>query len=481
MKTQTDSRYHDSKQKQYNNNFLTNTKRSTAMNTKYFLRKGLMALVSLLMITSMMFAGDFINKGTLTNKVGKSFTVSTGNFQNYKATDVGGTVNNAGTITISSASKDFLNSNGTENGTLTNNIATDYGTVNVGRDFVNQTGVVTNSSTAVIDANNDVTNTTGTFTNTGIVRVFNNLTSTSGFVTTAGTVEYDGSGAQSVLGITYGTLKALTGGTKTLAGAVTASTGFEIGGGATLAVNTNTLTLNGTVTTGGTLTSANSGTVEYLGASQNVFAATYGNLTVGGSGTHTSSGTVTVNSVYTNAVSGVILSTVGFTSAVGANLSANSGTLQASGTVTIGDGLSETIGGTFNYSGATQTVAAAQYTDLTLSGNGGNVTFPASLYIAGAYSPSGTSTRDYTGSTIRFNGSGAQSIAGDASSFAALEFFNAGVKTITSSVTTTGSVTIDASVNAGDGVAVSNGIVLTVGGDLNNDGTLTNDGTITVN
>lgn len=67
------------------NNQLTHSKRSKTMNASRYFQVGLVALVSLFLLSSVMLAGDFKNAGVLYNKSGKTFTVANGNFQNYNA------------------------------------------------------------------------------------------------------------------------------------------------------------------------------------------------------------------------------------------------------------------------------------------------------------------------------------------------------------------------------------------------------------
>ncbi len=453
------------------------------MNASKMFRTAIMALIAVFLFSNMVFAGDFVNGGTLVNNTTKSVLVKTGSFLNYKtAGSKPGTVNNAGTIEIPALTKNFENGNGAIAGTVTNNIASDYGTINVRNDFNNSaTGTLTNSSTAVVRVYHDFVHTaSGTATNTGRILIKNTLSAGAGFTTSGGTVEFDSSGAQTIPSLTYGTLKALTGGTKTLAGTTTVNTEFEAGSGVTVVVSTNTLTLAGTVTLGGSLTSATNGTVEYTGAAQNVFASNYGNLTLSGSLTKTSVGTVSIAGSYSNSVT---LSTVGFTTVSGATFGSNTGLTKASGTVTMGDGLTVNIGGTFEYTTAGQSVASAQYTNLTLSNGSGTVTLPASVYISGNYTPSGAGLRDYSTSTsaLLFNGTTTtQTVSADANgTFYALAFAGDTQKDVTGTLATTSDFTIQSSVSGAVGVRVTGD--LTVGGNLDNEGTLTNEGTITVN
>lgn len=445
------------------------SKRSSVMNTKQVIRRALAALVSFLLLASVVLAGDFKNGGRLYNKSTKSFIVKSGNFQNYTATREGYVVN-AGTINVETTGS-FLNSdNAAQDGTVNNDSSglSSPGMINVRKNYTNYDGATTFGG--------------------GTLKIAGALTSDAALTLSSATVEYDSSdggtpanGDQNIYSATYGTLKALGTGTKTLLSTTAANTAFEVASGVTVAIGVNTLTLAGTVTATGFLTSGTTGTVEYTqSAAQDVFPASYGNLTLSGSGTKTaSSGTVSIAGNYSNSVT---LSAVNFTTVTGATFTGNSGTTKASGTVTIGDGLTVDIGGTFEYTTGGQSVASAQYTNLTISNASGTVTLPASVYISGSYSPSGAGSRDYATSsaTLRLNGTSLQTISADASSdFYALAFFGNSQKDVTGTLATTSNFTIDASVTDAVGVRVTGS--LTVGGNLENDGALTNEGTITVN
>ena len=456
------------------------------MKANRMFRVGLLALISIFFLAGTMLAGDLKNGGTINNKSGQFINVKTGNFVNY--TTSAGIVYNGGTILVLAATKDFTNSDGVSlQGTLTNTYSAVNGFVYIGHDLTNGGGTVSNAGT--IRTYLDYLNQTGTTTNTGSIFVSHNLTNGGGtFTTSAGMVQYDSTGplgAQSVLGTTYGVLNLHGGGTKTFAGDLTAHT-VDLAVGVTAAAGVTQVTFDGTVgpSPSGDIISSGIGTVSYtFGGAQNVFgggATTYSNLTLSGAGTKTATGAISLSGILTNA--GVTtLVTTNFTASAGATLTGNAGTVKASGTVSIANGTATTVGGTFDYNGAAgQAVAAAQYTNLTLSGTAGTVTFPASVYISGNYNPSGAATRIYAGSTLRFNGAALQAITGDAASFVNLEFYAAGEKQVSGTVTTTGTFFVDVSVT-GVGLHVMAAATLTSGGDLTNNGIITNDGTVTVN
>lgn len=457
------------------------------MKANRILQMGLVTLVAIFLLSGIMLAGDLKNGGTINNKSGQFINVKTGNFVNY--TTSAGTVNNGGTILVLAATKDFTNSNGVAlHGTLVNTYSAVNGFLYIGHDLTNGGGSVSNAGT--IRTYLDYQNQTGTTTNTGTILVSHDLTNGGGtFTSSAGTVQYDSTGAsgnQSVLGTTYNVLNLHGGGTKTFAGDVTAHT-VDLAVGVTAAAGATQVTFDGTVgpSPSGDITSTGVGTVSYTFAgAQNVFgggATSYSNLTLSGAGTKTATGAISLSGNFTNAGVTTLQATNFAATGGGTTLTGNSGVVKATGTVSITGGTATTVGGTFDYNGtAGQAVAAAQYTNLTLSGTAGTVTFPASVYISGNYNPSGAATRNYAGSTLRFNGAATQTITGDVASFNNLEFYAAGEKQVSGTVTTTGTIAVNSSVT-GIGLHVMAAATLTSGGDLTNDGNITNDGTITVN
>lgn len=452
------------------NNQSTHSKRSKTMNASRYFQVGIVAFVSLFLLTSVMLAGDFKNGGTLYNKATKTFTVANGHFQNYNV--AAGKVYNAGTIQITAGLKDFLNGNAVLVGYVRNDTLATAGTITLTRNYVNDIGWTQNQ--------------------TGTIQLGGDLTSTGAtFVTNLGEVDYNGAAAQAVYTTTYNILRLNgSGGTKTLGtGTTTVSNTFQLAASNTVAVGTNTLNLNGTVTVGGSLTSGATGTVAYNGAAQSVIPANYGNLTIAGTATKTaSSGTVGIASAYSNLV-GTTLSVVDLNLGASSTFASNLGTTKISGTATIGVGLGTNLGGTFDYTATTgtQTVASAQYTNLTISASGGvGVTLNSTYYISGNYTLSGTTVRTYTGSTVRFNGAGAQVITADATgAYDNLEFYDTGEKQITGAVTVGGAALVDASVtgasNNGVYVTATGTLTINASGSLTNNGYITNDGTVTVN
>ncbi|MFA5834371.1 MAG: hypothetical protein WDA22_12920 [Bacteroidota bacterium] len=470
------------------------------MKTTNFFRTVIVAAISIL-VTGILFAGNVRNNGTIANS---GTTTVTGYFENYKNAGGGIFNNTAGTYTVNSYFSQN-NAGGTDGQATISG-----GNFVVGAAYTNDNGTTTNTATIKIAA--DLTNGgVGTFTTTG------------------GNVEYNGAAAaQSVLATTYGGLLVTATGNKTLAGSATVNTTFTLSNG-TLLVGANTLDIkSATVTSGGTLSAA-SGTVSYTGTgAQQVFATTYGALTMTSTApaTKTGQGAITINGVYNSDAnttfdvgSGNAFTTGGSSNLVASNL----GTIKVNNTVTLGVA---NVGGTFDYTGTSQSVAVAQYQHLTLSG----VT-PA--FAAGTFSVSGNMTSSavpgFNAATIiHYNGSGAQTVA--ALNYKLLQFSEVGVKSITGAVTAAATLAANTAVDIaatnaptltianGASLGVSLGSIsnasilnidgtgsvtltsgnvanllganvninaagssLTVTGDVDNEGTITNTGTITVN
>ena len=194
----------------------------------------------------------------------------------------------------------------------------------------------------------------------------------------------------------------------------------------------------------GSLSSAATGTVNYNQGSsgQAVPAANYGNLT------------------FSNFNKALPAATVGI-----------------SGTFTPGTATGHTItGNTINFnSGGTQTIPAFNYNNLTSSGAVfRNLASSGTIGIASVFSPGG-GLFTTTGSTVDFNGVGAQTIP-------SINYNN--LVTSTSGVKTTGgtfTVNGNATVGAGTTLLVASGTTLTVTGTLTNNNVIQGTGTIANN
>jgi hypothetical protein len=290
---------------------------------------------------------------------------------------------------------------------------------------------------------------TGTLTGSGTARV-TRATGANDFLTqytitnktlTNLLVDYAGAGAQGISGTTYtnvrlnnasgGTLSApaIVNGTLTLA-----SGAFNVG--------TSTLTLNNVITpAGGSLTSSATGTVNYNQASagQNVIAGNYGNLTfsnqnkvLAGTGTigiaavftpgtaagHTITGsTIDFNGTGAQTIPAFNYNNLTISGARGVNnvTLINAGTIGIAGAfspaATFAGGVYVVTNNTVDFNGGgSQTISAFNYNNLTSSNSGArSLANAGTIGIANAFAP-GTNIYTITGSTINFNGAGAQTI-----------------------------------------------------------------------
>ena len=275
--------------------------------------------------------------------------------------------------------------------------------------------------------------------------------------------------------------------------------------------------------------------IDYYGTGQTVPAGTYDNLIVSGAGTTitlsanvdvvgnltvsdgtldlstftanrtTSGGTLSVGSGGTLRISGTNAipasyttytfdpaSTVEFygtsqsiaalnygnltVSASGTITLANTGTIGIAGTFTKGAATYVTTGSTIDYNGTgAQSIAAFSYNNLSLS-TGGIKTFAGgTTQIAGALTITGaTANATANSSTIEYNGTLAQAVT--VMTYFDLVFTNGGLKTIAGSVIVNTNVLI----NSGASVLISAPGILTVHGDVDNSGSFTIDGTLDV-
>jgi uncharacterized repeat protein (TIGR01451 family) len=173
--------------------------------------------------------------------------------------------------------------------------------------------VTLNSSNATVQlitnnvtVQNNVTITAGTLNLNALTLSIAKDWSNSGTLTAAtGKVIFNGSGAQSITNAAGETFNRLTinksSGTVSMIDNVTVTDSFALSLG-TLYVGTDSLKLNGIVTGGGTLTSADAGTVNYNGniAGQTILAANYGNLTFSNFTKVLPASTVGISNVFTS-------------------------------------------------------------------------------------------------------------------------------------------------------------------------------------
>ncbi|ACU62349.1 hypothetical protein [Chitinophaga pinensis] len=355
------------------------------------------------------------------------------------------------------------------------------------------------------------------FSGAGNLNIGSNYSYTNGTFTPAtGTVNYNGSGAQTVAGLAYNNLQIgksagdallsntasvagdlnITGGSMTMNAATTVTGNVNISSGATLNSGVIGLTVGGNWNNSGTFSSSG-GTVTLNGTgTQTVSATTFNNLIISkGAGTATLTGNCPLNSNLTVNTGTLNLST--FTanraSAGGTFTLANGATLQAGGANNFPAGYSTyTLGATSttNYNGTVaQAVAGVPYGHLIFS-NGGTKTLSATCTVNGDLTINSGAT--FNGATYTINLYGNWNNSGTFVPATSTITLNGPTKTITgntifnrltiygsytvssSDITYNGLLTIatGGSFNAGAGVA-------TVNGDLTNNGSLTSTGTTT--
>ena len=357
---------------------------------------------------STMSPNNLIIIGTGSFTANDSTTNVSGNFQFQSGTFNAGTglfnFNGSGAQTINNSAaitfNNLTDSNVTQPLTINNNIA------------VNGTLNMNGANTILAPLAGTVVSGTGTLTGSGTVRV-TRTAATADFLSqytitnktlTNLLVDYVGSAAQVLSSITYGGLRinnasgvSSASGTATVNGTLTLTAGALNVGTSTLIIN------NGTSVVAGSITSGATGTVNYNQGTtgQNVLAFNYGNLTFSNQN----------------------------------KILASSGTIGIAGVFTPGSASGHTItGSTINFNGAgAQTIPAFNYNNLTSSGAGTRtLASTGTVGVAGAFTPGGN-TYTITGSTIDYNGSGAQTIS--AFNYENLTSSNTGARTLANSGT----------------------------------------------
>jgi hypothetical protein len=293
-----------------------------------------------------------------------------------------------------------------------------------------------------------------------------------------GTVEFAGAGAQTIPAYDFANLTSSSSGARTLASSGTVGvTGTFTPGSNTYTVTGSTIDFKGsgsqtipafnynnlTSSSSGARTLANSGTIGVAG----VFTPGSNSYTIAGSTIEFNSGnTQTIPAFnYNNLTS----------SSTGARTLASSGTIGVAGTFTPGTNSYTITGSTIDYNGTgSQAVPARAYNNLAFSNSGSKTVDAGTVSIAGSLTLSGGAVDATTNATtFDFNGSGSQSIGSFA--FRSLTISNGGTKTLTGNVTLTGDLavsggTFDLSTYTADRTAaggtssVSNGASLRIGG-----------------
>jgi predicted outer membrane repeat protein len=446
-------------------------------------------------------------------------TVATTSFTSNSALNRGGAISVGSTLTLNGTTPGITMSG--NSAPLGSAISTGGGgsvTVNgtnvaLGGDVqIDVNGTWTNSAGSAIGPTN-LTIAGGTFNaNDSTTTVGGNLTFSSGtFNSGTGVFNFNGSGAQSINGAaspTFNTLQVNKTGGSTLTLNVNApvksnltvgSGTFDLGAftanrtapGGTLTISNGAALkiggTNGMPTNYSTYALGATSTVEYTGSgSQTVTAVNYGHLTSSSTGARTlaSSGTVGVAGTFTPGTNAYTVagSTVDFngsgaqtipafgydnltSSSTGARTLASSGTIGVAGTFTPGTNAYTVAGSTVDFNGAgAQTIPAFGYDNLTSSSTGARtLASSGTVGVAGAFTP-GTNAYTVADSTVSFNGSGSQTIP--AFTFENLTDANtAATVSLGGPVTVGGALTVDS-----NAVLDTTTFLLTVNGTYANNG-----------
>jgi hypothetical protein len=420
----------------------------------------------------------------------------------------GGTLSNSATFTLNTNRSIALGASGGGIEVASGTTLTFAGTIAGGNNLTKTlAGILTLGAGNVTV--NDLAISAGTLNaSTGTTFIAGNFTNAGTFNHSSGTVNFNGGGSQNIAGVIYNNLQTSTGGTKTLSGTTTVNSVLTIGASSILDLGSQTLNLAGSVTplvVTGTLTPSTS-TVNYTNvASTNVTAANYNNINLtGGARVLAATGTIGIAGSFTPGAGGFTVtgSTISFNGS-GAqdipaftynNLStATGGTKTLTGTVTVNSvltiGASSTLdlssqtlnlagsitplvitgtftssGSTVNYTNAASTnVTATNYNNLNLTGGVRVLAASGTIGIAGTFTP-GAGAITVTGSTIDFNGSGAQSIPTLSAGYNNLTASNSGTKTA-------GNLTINTQLTVAAGVTLAMGTNTISGASLTTSGT----------
>jgi hypothetical protein len=277
------------------------------------------------------------------------------------------------------------------------------------------------------------------------------------------TVEYIGAAAQVLSPTTFGPLKINNGsgvnlntGNAVVNGLLTLTSGaLDVGAARTLNIN------NGSSIGAGTLTSNTTGTVVFgqLSNGQNIITANYGNLTfsnfnkilpattVGVAGAFTAptatGHTITGNTINFNGTGGQTIPAFNYndltSSSTGARTLANAGTIGIAGTFTPGTNAYTITGSTIDFNGSgAQTISAFNYNNLTISGartvnnvtlaSTGTIGIAATFAVTASFAGGGFVV---TGSTVDYNGTAAQAMPAALTTYNNLTISNSSVAGVT--------------------------------------------------
>jgi fibronectin-binding autotransporter adhesin len=337
----------------------------------------------------------------------------------------------------------------TGSATTFTNFTITTGTLTASAD-ISLTGNLVTTSPGTLNMTTYVLNVTGNYTGTGALsftsggmRIAGSFTNSGTFTCGTSTIDYNGSGAQTVRGVNYYNLAFSDIGTKTLQASAT------IGIASTFTRSTMTVTPGA------------SNTVSFTGASPVMTgsATTFTNLSVTG-GTLAAPADITVNTTLTTTSPGTLnmssyTLTVTTSYASTGALSFTSGTFNLNGT--FGNTGAFTCGtSTVNYGGAAgQTIRGVNYYNLTFSGAGTKALQAAStIGIAGTFTRGTMTVTAGTTNVVSFNG-GAQVMTGIATTFTSMTINNTSI-TIPADMTINSVLTL----TAGTIITGANNIIL---------------------
>jgi fibronectin-binding autotransporter adhesin len=482
------------------------------------------------------FNGDFINSGTLT--AGSTAVTITGTSpQNIgpftttgaiSITKTTGTINLAGNVNAASLSLSTGTTGTTALSLNTGVTITLTGTLTVGRPSSSGTnrvlvndGTLTcgamslggtttgsritelNISTGTVNVSGNITTGGGashvTFTNSGVIKVggtFMTSATPATFTSSTGTVNYFGSGAQSIIPLTYNNLTLSNAGVKTFASGTTTVNGILSIEGAASTAFTGTLSYGSSATLQYKVTDAHTTGTEWPAT----FSGTGGIAIVNSTGSVTLSGAKTISAasqlIIGNGTSASVFSDGGYQVTCTGALNFNSGTFKLGGSsATTFPAFSSIIidpGAAVEYCATVaQTVSAEpSYSNLTLTGSsktigtsaGATLTVGNNLlinsgatYLGSTYNPVLNIGGNFTNSGIftqgtglvTFNGTVAQSIYGTAT-FNNLTFYNTSAA-VTSMVNLAVANGYHLSIEGG-ATFIFSGAILTIGHDFINNG-----------
>lgn len=378
---------------------------------------------------------------------GSEFTMSSGTIVIEReggsgAQDLGYSVSNLTTYSITGGTVQM--GNGSTPAAQTMRIISSLPVYNLNVASANATAQLFTNSLTV---QNNVSISSGTLNLNALTLSLAKDWSNAGTLTAAtGKVIFNGTGPQSITDASGETFNRLTisntGGTVSMVNNVTVSDSFALSTGS-FVVGANTLTLNGVVTGGGTLTSTVSGTVTFnqSSAGQSVLAADYGNLT------------------FSNFTKILPAATVGI-----------------AGTFTPGTANGHTVtGNTINYnSTGAQSVASFLYNNLSMTNGGTKTQTSGADTVQGALTVGASNTLTISTDTLRvlgtisnagtlngtnyldLSGSSAQAITGGGT-FTNLKINNA------LGITMTGNATVNGVLRFLNGVISTGTDTLTIG------------------